>query len=93
MQTEGPDTRDRAGSSRAVRSTLHEGPQHFVVVVDDISVRSTILTTSAPPFPISSSDQSFAFVSSLTLLPNAARGHLYIPSARAFFTPRICFAI
>ena len=36
VQAEGPDTRDRAGSSRAVRSTLHEVPQQLVVAVDDI---------------------------------------------------------
>ena len=52
-------------------------------------VRSTILKISAPRFPITRSDQSFEFVSSLTLLPKTGRGHLDIPSARVFFAPGV----
>ena len=55
-------------------------------------VRRTILNMSTPRFPISG-HQSFEFVSSLTLLPSTARGHLDIPSVRVFFTAGICFAI
>ena len=59
MQAEGPDTRDRAGNSRAVRSVLNEVPRKLVVAADN--VRSAILKVSAPRFPISRSDQSFEF--------------------------------
>ena len=93
MQAEGPNTRDRAGSSRAVRSTLHEVPKQLVVTADSIFGSEHDMKMSAPRFSIPRSDQAFEFVSSLTLLPNVAWGYLDIPSVRVFFTPVICFAI
>ena len=55
MQAEGPDARDRAGSSRTIRSALHEVPQQLIVMVDNISGPEHDVEDSCPAL----SDLSF----------------------------------